>query len=108
MGCSSVGRTGGPARGLPLARVGRFDGLLALGCAFHAIPPCSQLERPSEAEAHALARELARAQVQQGCHALAPDILRVSEPAQQTITVRIGDSLPDWTASDSEAPSEAP
>ena len=81
--------------------------LLALGCAFNAIPPCSQLELPSEAEAHALARALAHTQVQQGCHALAPDILQVTDPAQQTITVRIGDNLPDWEPSDSEA-REAP
>lgn len=82
--------------------------VLALECAFNTIPPCSQLELPSEDEARALARELARAEVQRGCHALAPDIQQVSDPAQQTITVRIGDNLPDWEPSSFEAPSEAP
>lgn len=69
---------------------------LALPCVLNPIAECAQIEVPSGSDALELTTGIARAEVEHGCLALAPDMKLIDDPLREQITVRIGDALPAW------------
>lgn len=74
-------------------------------CFFGEEAACDLYAIPTGDDAKELAARVARAEVEARCSLLAVDMAPV-DPADETITVRIGDDLPEWQATRPSTPTD--